>query len=104
MSMTIIGPVQRYQPSELLSEDALGTLWSGRDVRSGLPVTIRLLDERLTSDPRGVHRATAQLRWAQWEAGNPHLARVLDLGLRLEEQPAFVVSQGSGGGTLMQLL
>jgi len=104
MGMTIIGPVQRYQPSELLSEDVLGTLWSGRDVRSGLPVTIRLLDERLTSDPRGVHRATAQLRWARWEAGNPHLARVLDLGLRLEEQPAFVVSQGTGGGTLMQHL
>lgn len=104
MSMTITGPVQRYQPSELLSEDVLGTLWRGRDVRSGSPVTIRLLEERLTSDPRAVHRATAQLRWAQWEAGNPHLARVLDLGLRLEEQPAFVVSEGSAGGTLMQHL
>ncbi|MGH2671971.1 MAG: protein kinase, partial [Actinomycetota bacterium] len=104
MSMTITGPVQRYQPSELLSEDDLGTLWRGRDVRSGSPVTIRLLEERLTSDPRAVHRATAQLRWAQWEAGNPHLARVLDLGLRLEGQPAFVVSEGSAGGTLMQHL
>lgn len=102
--MAIIGPVQWYQPSERLSEDVLGTLWMGRDRRSGSTVTIRLLDERLTSDPRAVHRATVQLRWAQSEAGNRHLARVLDLRLGLVGQPAFVVSEGSSGGTLMQHL
>jgi hypothetical protein len=102
--MAIIGPVQWYQPSERLSEDVLGTLWMGRDRRSGSTVTIRLLDERLTSDPRAVHRATDQLRWAQWEAGNRHLARVLDLRLGLAGQPAFVVSEGSSGGTVMQHL
>jgi hypothetical protein len=88
----------------LLSEDVLGTLWKGTDVRSGSTVTIRLLDERLVSDPQALHRAMAQLRWVQFEARNAHLTRVLDHSLRLGGRPAFVVSEGCTGETLSQHL
>ena len=104
MRTPAIGSGQRYRPGLLLSEDALGTLWKGTDVRSGSTVTIRLLDERLVSDPQAVHRAVAHLRWAQFEARNAHLTRVLDHSLRLGSRPAFVVSEGFTGETLSQHL
>lgn len=104
MLPTGVGSGHRYRPSELLSEDELGTLWRGTDVWHGSPVTVRLLDERLTSDPQAVHRATIQLRWAQWSASNPHLARVLDHNLwRLAEPPVFVVAEGCGGPLMRHL-
>lgn len=104
MRPSVIGPGQRYRPSELLSEDQLGTLWRGTDVRSGSVVTVRFLDERLTSDPYAMHQATTRLRWAQWGA-NPHLARVLAHNLGTpEDRPAFVVSEASGGQTLKRHL
>lgn len=104
MRSPAVGSGQRYRPGVLLSEDVLGTLWKGTDVRFGSTVTIRLLDERLVSDPQALHRAMAQLRWVQFEARNAHLTRVLDHSLRLGGQPAFVVSEGCTGETLSQHL
>jgi serine/threonine-protein kinase len=97
MQPTAVGTGKRYLAEELLGEDALGTVWRGVDGRSGAAVTVRLLDERLTSDPTRLHRATAQLRRLQWRASNPHLAPVLDHDLRAQApRPLFVVFDADG--------
>lgn len=104
MRPSAVGSGQRYRPSALLSEDRLGTLWRGTDARSGSTVTIRLVDERLTTDPKALNQATMRLRWAQLDSTDVHLAKVVDYALRLGGPPAFVVSEGSDGETLAQHL
>lgn len=93
---------QRYRRTDALGEDELGALWRGTDVRSGGPVTVRVLDERLTSDSQAAQRVAARLQRVQWNASNPHLPRVLEL--RLTERPAVVVTEGSGNETLARHL
>lgn len=89
---------QRFRQSEVLGEDELGALWRGTDLRSGAAVTLRVLDERLTSEPQSAQRVLARLQRVQWVASNPHLPRLLEL--RLAERPAVVVTEGSGRETL----
>lgn len=93
---------QRYRRTDALGEDELGALWRGTDVRSGAPVTVRVLDERLTSDPRAAERVAGRLQRVQWNASNPHLPRILEL--RLTERPAIAVTEGSGRETLARHL
>jgi len=93
---------QRYRRTDALGEDELGALWRGTDVRSGASVTVRVLDEGLTSDPQAAERVAARLQRVQWNASNPHLPRVLEL--RLTERPAIAVTEGSGRETLARHL
>ncbi len=93
---------ERYRRTDALGEDELGALWRGTDVRSGAPVTVRVLDERLTSDSQAAERVAARLQRVLWNASNPHLPRVLEL--RLTERPAIAVTEGSGRETLARHL
>ncbi len=97
MQPTVVGSGRRYPVSEILSEDALGTLWRGVDDRSGAAVCVRLLDERLTSDPAALHRVTSQLRRLQWRAASPHLAPLLHHDLRWVAGRQAVVVYGASG-------
>ncbi|MGH2635876.1 MAG: hypothetical protein ACRDHU_07015, partial [Actinomycetota bacterium] len=105
MGPAVVGSGQRYRPAELLSEDRLGTLWRGTDEWSAAPVVVRLLDDRLTSNPRALQRAITQIRSAQVRVSNPHVARVLDFDLRRQREfRAFVVYEGFAGEPLARRL
>jgi serine/threonine-protein kinase len=97
MQPTVLGSGRRYRTSKVLSEDRLGTLWAGSDAWTGGSVTVRILHERLASDPPRLQQVSGRLRRLQWASPSPHLARMLDHDLRrLGGRPAFAVFEGSG--------
>jgi serine/threonine-protein kinase len=97
MQRQVLGSGRRYRTSEVLHEDDLGALWSGSDALTGQAVTVRILRERVASDPHRLQTVSDRLRRLQFAPPSPHLARLMDHDLRrLGGRQGFAVYEGSG--------
>jgi serine/threonine-protein kinase len=97
MQPQVLGSGRRYRTSEVLNQDDLGVLWAGSDALTGDAVTVRILHERVASDPHRLQLLSDRLRRLQFAPPSPHLARLLDHDLRrLGGRQAFAVFSGSG--------
>jgi serine/threonine-protein kinase len=105
MQPRTVGPGHRYVTSRLLASDRLGTLWRGRDARTGAPVLVRLLDDRLPASGGRVRHGLVRIGGLRGERAGAHLAVAIDHGLdRAGGEPAFVVYEGFSGDALASRL
>jgi serine/threonine-protein kinase len=97
MQPQVLGSGRRYRTSEVLNQDDLGVLWVGSDALTGEAVTVRILHERVASDPHRLQLLSERLRRLQFAPPSPHLAGLLDHDLRrLGGRQAFAVFAGAG--------
>ena len=96
----------RYRLDRRLGDGSSATVYAATDVQLGRPVTLKLFDQAIASDPRLRARFREQAAKAA-QLKHPRIAAILDAGIaedpRDGERP-YVVTEPAGSRTLRSLL
>lgn len=92
-----IGPPDRYEIVSLLGEGGMGKVYAATDTRLDRVVAIKVLAERLASDPAYRERFEREARSAA-ALNHPHICTIFDVG------PNYLVMERLEGETLADVL